>query len=275
MRGSSKILRASAAALASVLAVVIAPQAGRASSSPAATHTRICRVNGHTVVHNRSGTQFEVRDAYWLGQRPQCLTVRDHYTNFKVAQRAGYDPVAGRVVAYPDILRGCIWHICSPKAHMPLRVTAVGHPKLTWYTKGHPKGTWNAAFDIWFGKKKMVTGQATGAELMIWLNYHGGCCALQPGAPIIWIDGKRWWLSHWTAFHDGKSWNYVQYRRVWRTHHVHRLNLRPFMRRIEHLGLLKKSWWLENIEAGFEIWNGGQGLATTRYGVSGVRRPAP
>src|SRR5262249_15678983 len=150
------------------------------------------------------------RDAYWLGQRPQCLSVRGHTPNFTVAQRAGYDP-GGRVVAYPDILRGCIWHICSPNAHMRLRVSAVGYPKATWDTRGQRKGTWNSAFDIWFGKTKMVTGQATGAELMIWLNYHGGCCALQRGAPIVWIDGRRWWFSHWKAFHDGKSWNYIQF----------------------------------------------------------------
>jgi hypothetical protein len=253
-----------------MLTVVIAPSAGQASSAAkaasGAAHKRICRVNQHVVTHNSEGNRFDVRDAYWLGQRPQCLSIREHYTNFKVVQRAGYDP-SGKVVAYPDILRGCIWHICSPKAQLPRRVSAIGHPKATWHTREHAPGTWNASFDIWFGKKEMKTGQANGAELMIWLNEHGGCCALQPGAPIVWIDGHRWWFSHWTAFHNGTSWNYVQFRRVWPTWHVNHLRIRPFMRRMERTGLLKPSWWMENIEAGFEIWNGGQGLQTTRYDV--------
>jgi hypothetical protein len=250
--------------------LVMAPAVGDAAAgSPDPiphVHQVLCTINGHEVVHNHGGTQLVVRNAYWLGQRPQCLKVLSHYTNFEVVQRAGFDP-SGRVVAYPDILRGCIWHVCSPKAHLPRRVSRLGHPEATWHTRVNATGTWNAAFDIWFGKKRMITGQATGAELMIWLNYHGGCCALQPGAPIVRIEGHRYWLSHWTAFHNGKSWNYIQFRRVRRTWRVNNLKLNPFIHRIEHLGLLKKRWWMENIQAGFEIWNGGQGLTTRAYNV--------
>jgi len=58
---------------------------------------------------------------------------------------------------------------------------------------------------------------------------------------------------------------------VHRTWHVNNLRLYPFVRRIERLGLVRPGWWMENIEAGFEIWNGGRGLATTKYVVRAVR----
>jgi hypothetical protein len=36
----------------------------------------------------------------------------------------------------------------------------------------------------------------------------------------------------------------------------------PFIRRAERHGWIQPAWWLENIEAGFEPWQGGAGLAT-------------
>jgi len=253
----------------------LTPAADAADAADAAQpSSRVCTSNGYVLVHPRNQqTEYAVRNAFWLGQRPQCLVNRGKLTNFAVAQRPGFDP-AGHVVAYPDILRGCIWTICSPRAYLPRQVSATGRPIATWHTSEHAPGTWNAAFDIWFGKKRMTTGQANGAELMIWLNEHGGCCALQRGAPKVWIDGQQWWLSHWRTRHNGVSWNYIQFRRVHRTSNVTRLKLSPFMKLVRHLGLVQSSWWLENIEAGFELWTGGQGLTTTQYAVGGIR-PAP
>jgi cellulose 1,4-beta-cellobiosidase len=266
---SARILLVCTIAAAGAL-VGVSPAAAWPGNAATRHRTIICKSNGSLIAHTRqAGTGYVVRNAYWLGQRPQCITNRGNLSNFRVVQRPGYDP-AGRVVAYPDIFRGCIWNICSPQADLPRRVSALGRPRATWHTSEHATGTWNAAFDIWFGKKRMVTGQADGAELMIWLNEHGGCCALQQGAPKVLIDGQLWWLSHWTAHHNGKSWNYIQFRRVHRTWHVNNLKLYPFIRRIEHLGLVRPGWWIENIEAGFELWNGGRGLATTKYVVRAV-----
>jgi len=258
--------------IAAAWALVGIPSATALPSTVATRHkTIICKPNGSLIAHTRhGGTGYVVRNNYWRGQRPQCISNRRNRSNFRVVQRAGFDP-AGRVVAFPDIFRGCIWNICSPQADLPRRVSALGRARATWHTSERATGTWNAAFDIWFGKRRMVTGQADGAELMIWLNEHGGCCALQRGAPIVRIDGQLWWLSHWRTHHDGKSWNYIQFRRVNRTWHVNNLKLYPFVRRIRRLGLVRPGWWMENIEAGFEIWNGGRGLATTKYVVRAVR----
>jgi Glycosyl hydrolase family 12 len=272
MSSSARILLALATVTAGAM---IGVSSAAASAVRADSHrATICKSNGFLMVRTRHlSTRYAIRDAYWLGQRPQCISNRGQYSNFQVVQRPGYDP-AGRVVAYPDIFRGCIWNICTPAAALPRPVSTVGRPEATWHTSEHAAGTWNAAFDIWFGKKRMVTGQANGAELMIWLNEHGGCCALQPGAPRVWVAGSWWLLSHWTAQHNGVSWNYIQFRRVHRTWQVNNLRLYPFIRRVEHLGLVRSSWWLENIEAGFELWSGGQGLATTEYIVRNVPRRA-
>ena len=43
------------------------------------------------------------------------------------------------------------------------------------------------------------------------------------------------------------------------------LRLAPFFRRAEARGWVEPGWWLENIEAGFELWQGGTGLATGSF----------
>jgi glycosyl hydrolase family 12 len=246
---------------------LLAAQVPSAQAVARGAGSTLCGSNQHLIVHSVYGTGYQIRDAYWLGQRPQCIHNSGDRANFAVVQRPGFDP-AGRVVAFPDIFRGCIWNICSPDARLPIMVSDIGHPTTTWHTRDNAAGTWNAAYDIWFGKERMTRGQANGAELMIWLNEHGGCCALQRGAPKVWIDGRRFWLSHWRARHSGVSWNYIQFRLVHHTWRFDHLPLRPFIRRCERLGLIRHWWWMENVEAGFELWNGGQGLATTAFGVS-------
>lgn len=267
-----KVLVVAVALAVSVLVVPLGaaraarPAAPAAAAAAAAAATVLCASNAHLIVRNRFGARFQVRDAYWRGQRPQCLRNSRGLANFTITQRPGYDP-AGHVVAFPNIMRGCIWNICSPHARIPVKVSAIGHPVTTWHTRQGVFGTYNAAYDIWFGKTKMTRGQATGAELMIWLNLHGGCCALQPGAPKVWIGGRPYRLSHWRTFHNGLHWNYIQYRMIHHTWHVDHLHLWPFIRRAIHLGLIRRWWWMENIQAGFELWSGGQGLKTTRFAV--------
>jgi Glycosyl hydrolase family 12 len=273
------IRSAAVAALALALATAVTAAAVGISPATAADHpnhisphghrTVTCLGNGHLLAYTHNHGQYQVRNSFWLGQRPQCLANTTGRTNFKVIQRAGFN-AQGHVVAFPDILRGCIWSICSPKAQLPRQVSTVGSPVSTWHTTEHAPGTWNAAYDIWYSKKRMITGQADGAELMIWINTHGGCCALQPGAPTVVIDGQKWLFSHWRTGHLGATWNYIQFRRVSKTWKVNHFRLKPFMRRIERMGLIKPTWWLDNIEAGFEIWNGGQGLGTTRFSVQHI-----
>jgi hypothetical protein len=48
---------------------------------------------------------------------------------------------------------------------------------------------------------------------------------------------------------------------------INKQNLKKFIAIAIRRGLIRRSWWLENIEAGFEVWRGGVGLASTRFRV--------
>jgi hypothetical protein len=197
-----------------------------------------------------------------FGGHRECLVVRGRWPNFTVT----HSPVPtwhAKPQAYPFILRGCSWGTCSADSGLPRRVQTLRRPQATWDTTQVPHGRWDAAFDIWFGRHPMSTGQARGAELMIWLSARR--IGVPARTPVVHIDHARWYLEHWRACHLGDCWNYLQFRRVQPVLRVHRLRLQPFIGRGEKRGWIRPGWWLENIEAGFELWQGGRGLATDRF----------
>jgi hypothetical protein len=205
------------------------------------------------------GAHFVVKNDNYGGQT-ECLAVRGDSPNFTVTQ-SQLPTWHAKPKAYPFILRGCSWGTCSaPDSGLPKRVSALRHPVATWYTTQVPRGEWDAAFDIWFGTHPMTTGQADGAEIMIWLNARR--ITVPPRTEIVRIGHVRFYLLHWRACHGGTCWNYIQFRRVWPVQRVRHLHLLPFIHRAERRAWIRPVWWLENIEAGFELWQGGTGLAT-------------
>jgi hypothetical protein len=221
--------------------------------------TTLCKRYQHFAIETAQGAHFVVKNDNYGGQR-ECLAIRGKRPDFTVTQ-SQLPTWHAKPQAYPFILRGCSWGTCSaPDASLPTQVSALRRPVATWYTTQVPKGEWDAALDTWFGTRPMTTGQADGAEMMIWLNARR--IKVPPHTPILHIGQVRWYLLHWRACHTGTCWNYVQFRRVWPVLRVRKLPLLPFIHRAETHGWIQPGWWLENIEAGFELWQGGAGLAT-------------
>jgi len=235
-----------------------------AATPPAATvaHVRIstlCKRYQHFAVATAQGTHFVVKNDNYGGQW-ECLAIRGERPNFTVAQ-SQLPTWHAKPQAYPFILRGCSWGTCSaPDGNLPRQVFALRRPVATWYTTQVATGEWDAAFDTWFGTRRMTTGQADGAEMMIWLSARR--VKVPPHTKILHVGHLRWYLLHWRACHAGTCWNYIQFRRVWPVLRARKLRLLPFIHRAEKRGWIQPAWWLENIEAGFELWQGGTGLAT-------------
>ncbi len=167
-------------------------------------------------------------------------------------------------VAYPNIFVGCSWGICTSHSGLPRRADRIKALTTTWHTTQPSSGDWGAGYDIWFDRTPQTSGQSGGAELMIWLNSRGF------GAntwPIVTVDHVQYHLAHWIARGDGKTWNYIQFRRVNSTTKVTNLDVKPLIAVAEAHGLISSHWWLTSVMAGFEIWRGGVGLGTTQYMV--------
>jgi hypothetical protein len=252
-----------------VVACAAAPAtaaAGTASSPAPRGKVTICKEHHYRVVTSVWGRRYVVENGNFGGQ-PECITNRGLRPNFTVTRSAahtrGYEPVA-----YPFALYGCSWGLCTPHSPLPARLGKVRAATASWYLRARAPGRWNAAFDVWFGRHRSArNGQAQGAELMIWLNarhYPAG------RARTIRVDHRRWYVYHWRTSFRGAHWNYIQIRAVRPTSHVSKLALLPIIRRVQRMGLIKRWWWMLNIESGFEIWRGGRGLAT-RWFAADVR----
>lgn len=239
-----------------LLASLVVVNGGSASAST----SRLCKRYQHVAVRSHDGSSFIVRNDFW-GTRAMCLGNINLRPNFKVT-KIGRNKIGGRVMSFPYVFMGCSWGICTRHSGLPARASALHRPEATWRTSERARGQWDASLDLWFGRHRMRTGQATGAELMIWLNSRK-----QPPAShrIVRVDGVRWYLAHWRARLGRKSWHYIQFRRVHPVRGVKHLRLNPFIHHAERLRLVSRRWWLLNIEAGFELLHGGKGLAVRRF----------
>ena|ERR1019366_2366552 len=219
-----------------------------------------CRQYGH--IPAGSGN-FVIRDDYFNPKQPVCVEADGGHAGFTVVRSS--IPMHGRpVAAFPYELYGCSWGLCTPGAALPARTSAIRGPVSTFHTVGDSVGSWNAAYDLWFATRRMTTGQANGAELMVWLR---GKWPLD-STRIATVGGVRYYVAHWIAnHHTGTTWNYIQFRRVRPLDGLTNLRLAPLIAYSERMGWIRPSWWWLNVEAGFEIRGGGRGLAATEFSV--------
>jgi hypothetical protein len=217
-----------------------------------------CRQYGH--IPAGSGNVV-IRDDYFNPKLPVCVEADGSETGFTVVRSS--IPTSGALVAaFPYELYGCSWGICTPGSRLPARTSAVHGPVTTFRTEGDPAGGWNAAYDLWFASRRITTGQANGAELMVWLRGRWPLASRR----IVSVGGVRYYIAHWVAsHHTGPTWNYIQFRRVRPADGVTNLKLAPLIAYAERMHWISPRWWWLSIEAGFEIRGGGRGLAATEF----------
>ncbi|HET9893928.1 MAG TPA: hypothetical protein VFQ44_03245 [Streptosporangiaceae bacterium] len=241
-----------------------ARRARAAHRRPRPVTLRLCRRYQHVAAVGARGAGLVVRNDNYGGRR-ECLANKNRWANFAVAssaaRRKGPEPAA-----FPNIFYGCSWGVCSPGTKLPRRVSRLREPVTSWYTAGRPAGRWDAAYDIWFARKRHTSGQDHGAEIMLWLRSKG---LGRPGGHGLLIERQRWQLEHWVTTNPatGEHWPLIIFRLIHPRGYVRHLSLMPFFRRVETLGLLDRSWWLTAVEAGFEVWRGGAGLRTTSFWI--------
>lgn len=173
-------------------------------------------------------------------------------------------PTNGAPATYTSIYRGCHWGTCTSSNPFPIQESNIASA-TTSVNITQPSGYNNdAAYDIWFNQTSTTTGQPNGTEVMIWLNHQG---VIQPfGSPTstATIDGADYEV--WTG--NQSSWKVISYVATNPVTGVTNLDLKPFFADAVSRGSLDPSWWLIDVEYGFEIWTGGQGLAMSNFSVS-------
>jgi hypothetical protein len=226
---------------------------------PLSMAAQYVQLQGSTSTPVKGGEYIVMGNVWGSNHGDQTLEVDPDGTYFRVILSTH---ASTSVAAYPFIFKGKHWSSATSKYNpMPIRIDEIESAPFTWVidTAG-VTGTYNCAFESWFSD--VNTGSNYKAELMIWINRGGG--AGPGGSPqdTVEIGGHTWEVSYASAASWG--WNYIAYKIQQVTDNVS-LDLKDFMRDALTRGYLYSTWYLHNMEAGFEIWRGGQGLATLEY----------
>jgi hypothetical protein len=267
-RGRAALATALAAAIAGAAAVIV-PAAASAHAA-----TTVLTGSQSTPV---AGGAYTVQNNEWGSSAPESITTHGG-ANFTVANSSISNATNGAPGGYPSIYAGCHWGSCTQGglAADPVQVSTLTDPGTvtTSWSTSQPGGSsdYDVAYDIWFNQTATTSGQPNGTELMIWLNHNG---RVQPfGSKVasnVSIGGRSY-----DVWFGKQAWNTVSYTMTSGTTSVRNLDVGAVTADAVERGYIKKSWYLVDVEVGFELWQGGAGLATRSFSVNlNGRSPSP
>jgi hypothetical protein len=204
------------------------------------------------------GKEYVIQTNEWNSTKTQCLSVNE--TAFAVSEADFSLPSAGPPASYPSIYKGCHWGNCTSGSGLPVQVSSLPPVPSHWTVTSSPTGAYDIAYDLWFNQTPTTSGQPNGTELMIWLNHRGGVQPAGSQIGTVAMAGATW--DVWKGSMSG--WTYIAYVRQTPVDAVD-LDLRAFTQDAVARGTINPAWYLVDIEAGFEIWQGGSGLATSSF----------
>ncbi len=215
--------------------------------------TTICEQYGSTVIQGR----YVVQNNRWGTSATQCVTATD--TGFRLTRADGAVPTNGAPKSYPSVFDGCHYTNCSPGTRLPARLSSISSAPSS-ITYGYvPNAVYNASYDIWLDPTPRTDG-VNRTEIMIWFNRVG------PVQPIGSRSARRR-----SAVVPGRcgpaatapttSCPSSPLRRSTAGASTSRTSVRQAVAR----GLAQEDWYLTSIQAGFEPWENGAGLAVHSF----------
>jgi hypothetical protein len=214
---------------------------------------------------NVLGGEYRINSNVW-GSTPgeQCIEASSNSTYFSVTHSTHN---SSGVAAYPFIFKGCHWGNCTQDSGMPLKVSEIASAPFGWSIDTNSAGgTWNAAYESWFSTTGGTAPNA--AELMIWINYAGGAGPAGSKVATVTIGGADWdvYFADWS---HTAGWYYIAYKITSPATSVN-LDLKDFIDDSVSRGFIDTDWYLDNMEAGFEIWRDGEGLTSNSFYASPI-----
>lgn len=246
-----RLIAATGLVVAGSIAAVVMP------SAPTQAAPVICEKFGGTYIRNDF---YRVQNNIWGADTAQCIDVNQD-GGFTVISADHSKPTNGAPAAYPSIYAGCHWGECTTGSGLPMPASSQNLSNVqTSVSMTYPAGgTWNGSYDIWFDPTPRTDGQNTGAELMIWLNRQG---SIQPaGSPVGTVSLLG---ATWQVWFGGGSWNIVSYVRTSPTSTLD-FAVETFYADMVARGYAQRSWYMTSVQAGFEPWIGGAGLAVNSF----------
>ncbi|MCZ7376624.1 GH12 family glycosyl hydrolase domain-containing protein [Micromonospora sp. WMMC250] len=245
-------LRALAAAGLLLTSSLVAVALGGTASAD----TLICEQYGSTTIQGR----YVVQNNRWGTTAQQCINVTNN--GFEIRTLNGSSPTNGAPTAYPSVFFGCHYTNCSPGTNLPMQVSQISSATSSISYRYVSGATYNASYDIWLDPSPKRDG-VNQMEIMIWLNRQG---SIQPIGSVVGttnLAGRTWEV--WRGSNGSN--NVISYVAQSAISSLN-FSVLDFINDTRNRGAITNSWYLTSIQAGFEPWQGGVGLAVTSFSAN-------
>lgn len=259
-------LRALHPALAALILTIASLTSVGLASTTAQADTLICDQYGSTTIQGK----YVVQNNRWGTSEQQCINVTS--SGFQLTTANGSVPTNGAPKSYPSIFNGCHYTNCSPGTALPKQISTISSaPSSISYTYVS-NATYNASFDIWLDPSPKKDG-VSATEIMIWLNKVGSIQPIGSKTGTATVAGRTW--DVWTGNNGGNDViSFVAPSAV----SSMSFDVLDFVRQTISKGMAQQSWYITSIQAGFEPWINGAGLAVNSFSStinSGTSTPPP
>ncbi|MGC9497226.1 GH12 family glycosyl hydrolase domain-containing protein [Streptomyces sp. WG7] len=237
-------------ALIATLAVVASLMTATAQAQ---ADTTICEPFGTTTIQGR----YVVQNNRWGSSATQCVTATD--TGFRVSQADGSAPTNGAPKSYPSVFNGCHYTTCSPGTNLPARLDTVSEAPSSISYGYVGDAVYNASYDIWLDPTPRTDG-VNRTEIMIWFNRVGPIQPIGSQVGTAAVGGRTWEV--WTGSNGANDvLSFVAPSAItdWS------FDVMDFVRATVARGLAEDDWYLTSVQAGFEPWQNGAGLAVNSF----------
>jgi cellulose 1,4-beta-cellobiosidase len=206
-----------------------------------------------------AGGAYTLQNNEWNSGDPQCVTATGG-TAWSVST-ADFHLSGGAPATYPSIYKGCHWGACTTGSNLPIQVSRLASATSSWSTTQPATGAYDVAYDLWTDSAPTTGGQPDDSEIMIWLNSRGGVAPFGSKTATTTVSGHTW------DVYQGRqtSWNIVSYVLQGGATSVSGLDVKALIDDSVRRGTTGPNSYLIDAEAGFEIWQGGQGLGTNSF----------
>jgi hypothetical protein len=246
-------LRALHPALAALILTIASLTSVGLASTSAQADTLICDQYGSTTIQGR----YVVQNNRWGTSEQQCINVTS--TGFQLQTANGSVPTNGAPKSYPSVYNGCHYTNCSPGTNLPKQISTISSaPSSISYTYVS-NAVYNASFDIWLDPSPKKDG-VSATEIMIWLNRVGPIQPIGSQTGTATVAGRTWEV--WTGNNGGNDViSFVAPSAV----NSMSFDVMNFVDQAISKGLAQRSWYITSIQAGFEPWQNGAGLAVNSF----------
>ncbi|MET9699931.1 cellulose binding domain-containing protein [Streptomyces sp. NPDC006529] len=245
--------RRTPALLGALLTALLSLAALLSATSAAQADTTLCEAYATTTIQGR----YVVQNNRWGTGESQCVAVTD--TGFRITRADGSVPTNGAPKSYPSVFNGCHYTTCSPGTRLPARLDGIAAAPTAISYGYVNEGAYDAAYDIWLDPAPRTDG-VNRTEIMVWFNRVGPVQPVGSRAGSATVSGRQWevWSGNngtndvlsFVAPSAITSWNF---------------DVMDFVRQAVSRGLAQNSWYLTSVQAGFEPWQNGAGLAVTSF----------